>query len=115
MVHIYGIPNCDTTKKALQWLQHNKVEYTFHDYKKEGADKDKLKAWSKSEQGAALLNKAGTTWKALTPGEQAKAATPAGAIKLMQEHTSLIKRPVLENADSILIGFKEDAYKKALL
>lgn len=115
MIDIYGIPNCDTTKKALTWLKNNNIEFQFHDYKKEGADKAKLKEWMSADEKGILLNRAGTTWKALTPDEQAKADTKAGAVKLMSEHTSTIKRPVIEASGTILIGFKEDAYSKAFL
>jgi arsenate reductase len=115
MTDIYGLPNCDTTKKALAWLKKNNIEFQFHDYKKEGADKAKLKEWMAADEKKILLNKAGTTWKGISPEEQAKANTQAGAIKLMTEHTSMIKRPVIETSGTILIGFKEDAYAKAFL
>ena len=115
MLHIYGIPNCDTIKKAITWLKKNNVEYQFHDYKKEGADKAKLKEWMAADEKNILLNKAGTTWKALTAEQQAKAGTKAGAIKLMSENPSMIKRPVAETSGTILIGFNEDAYTKAFL
>ena len=115
MVNIYGIKNCDTVKKALCWLKENDVYFEFHDFKKEGITKEKLKEWGNAEQGEILFNKKGTTWKKLSEEEQQRANTKTGAIQLMQENTSLIKRPVAEITGTILIGFNEDAYTKAFL
>jgi arsenate reductase len=66
---VYGIPNCDTVKKSLDWLKKNKIDYEFHDYKKSGITKAKLEAWSKKVGWEVLVNKKGTTWRKLTPEE----------------------------------------------
>jgi arsenate reductase (glutaredoxin) len=110
MLTIYGIPNCDTMKKAMTWLNSNKLGFVFHDYKKEGISKAKLEAWCKLVGWEVLLNKKSTTWRELPETEQQKVTTQAAAIKLMMSHTSIIKRPVLEHPKGILVGFKEAEY-----
>jgi len=115
MIHIYGIPNCDTVKKSLDWLKKNKVEFTFHDFKKEPVTAPKIKAWSKAVGRDILLNKKSTTWRGLTPEEQALAVSEKGAKALMQEKTSLIKRPVVEWADgTISAGFDDKIFASRL-
>lgn len=111
-VTLYGIPNCDTVKKARKWLDANNVSYEFHDYKKHGIDKKSLGAWSKDLGWDALLNRRGTTWRKL-PDADKQDVTEARAIDLMVEHTSIIKRPVLEYAGGRLLGFDEVAYQSA--
>jgi Spx/MgsR family transcriptional regulator len=111
MIHIYGIPNCDTVKKSLDWLKKNKVEFTFHDFKKEAITATQLKAWSKAVGRDTLLNKKSATWRALTPAEQEAASTEKGAIALMQEKPSIIKRPVVEWVNGkITAGFDEKVF-----
>lgn len=111
MIHLYGIPNCDTVKKSLDWLKNKQVAFTFHNFKKETIAADKLKMWSKAVGNQVLINKKGTTWRGLTPEEQAKASTEKGALALMQEKSSVIKRPVVEWADgSITAGFDEKLF-----
>jgi arsenate reductase (glutaredoxin) len=112
MLKIYGISNCDTMKKAMAWLTKNKLAFEFVDYKKEGAAKAKLEAWCNSAGWETLLNKRSTTWRELPLAEQEKTTTQAAAIKLMMEHTSIIKRPVLEHKGGLLVGFSEAAYSK---
>jgi len=103
-VDLYGIPNCDTVKKARAWLDGQGASYTFHDYKKEGADLTKLGEWSDAVGWEALLNRRGTTFRAL--GEADKAGIDrAKALRLMQAHPSLIKRPVVEHPGGLLVGF----------
>jgi arsenate reductase (glutaredoxin) len=110
MLTIYGIPNCDTMKKAITWLTKNKLAFAFHDYKKEGISKVKLEAWCKQLGWELLLNKKSTTWRELPHAEQQKVTTQAAAIKLMMSHNSIIKRPVLEYPKGLLVGFKEAEY-----
>jgi arsenate reductase (glutaredoxin) len=106
---LYGIPNCDTVKKARVWLDAHGVAYTFHDYKKHGADAVKLRAWCNEMGWNVILNRAGTTFKALPEAD--KQDIDAGkAIALMVAQPSMIKRPVLEGAGKLLVGFKPDAY-----
>jgi len=110
---VYGIPNCDTVKKALVWLKKHHIPVEFHDYKKEGISKEKLQEWCALQPLDLILNKKSTAWKELSPTQQEKAATPAGALKLMQEYNNLVKRPVIEIPGTILIGFNEASYKSA--
>ena len=115
MKTVYAIPNCNTVKKALDWLQKNKIAYEFHDYKKKGITATILTNWCKQVGWEALVNKKGTTWRQLTPDVQASITTQKAAIALMLEKTSIIKRPLIEEEGKILVlGFDEIEYKKAL-
>ncbi len=112
-IHLYGIPNCDTVKKARKWLDANGIDYAFHDYKKEGADPERLAGWADEAGWAVLLNKRGTTFRKLSDAEKAD-IDEAKAIGLMAEHPSMIKRPVGEYRGGILVGFDEEVWKGAL-
>ncbi|MEO6670841.1 MAG: arsenate reductase [Ferruginibacter sp.] len=114
-ITIYGIPNCDVTKKAITWLQKNKIDFEFHDYKKFGVTVSKLTEWSKKKSWEILLNKRGTTWKKLSPEIQQTIDDEKTAVRLMQEHTSLIKRPVIEVDGKLLVGYDEAIYKDAFV
>lgn len=115
MKTVYAIPNCNTVKKALDWLKANKVAFEFHDYKKKGITTPILTSWCKQLGWEALINKKGTTWKQLPKEIQASITTQKAAIALMMEKTSIIRRPLIEeNEKVILIGFDESEYKKAL-
>ncbi|WP_404991095.1 arsenate reductase [Cupriavidus pauculus] len=109
-VLLYGIPNCDTVKKARTWLDANGVAFTFHDFKKQGVDEKMLRAWLMHVPLATLLNKKGTTYRALSDADKAKAESEAGAIALMQASPSLIKRPVLDRDGQVSVGFSSDTY-----
>lgn len=113
MITLYGIPNCDTTKKAMLWLKKNNVVYSFHDYKQEGISKQKLDTWCTKTGWELIFNKRSTTWRELPVAEQKKITNQAAAIKIMIKQNSIIKRPVLEFNSKLLVGFKEDEYKKA--
>jgi len=114
MYTVYGIPNCNTVKKALDWLQLNEVAYEFHDYKKKGITAGKLKGWGKQVGWENLLNKRGTTWKQLDPAIQLTITSEEKAIDLMIEKTSIIKRPLIEKGEVVIaLGFDEEAYEKA--
>jgi Spx/MgsR family transcriptional regulator len=104
MITVYGIRNCQTMKKAFSWLDEHGVEYVFHDYKKSGVDRARLQGWVKAVGWQTLLNTRGTTWRRLTPDQQAD-VTQDKAIALMAEHPSLIKRPVVETGRQLLVGF----------
>jgi arsenate reductase len=110
---VYGIPNCDVTQKALAWFKENKISITFHDYKTAGSTKEKLMNWCKKKSWEILLNKRSTTWRSLSAAEQGKITGEAAAINLMMAHNSIIKRPVIENADELIVGFNEEEYQKA--
>lgn len=109
-IHLYGIPNCDTVKKARKWLDTQGIEYAFHDYKKEGADAGKLSSWADAAGWEALLNKRGTTFRKLPDADKAD-IDRAKAIALMVEHPSMIKRPVAEHARGVLVGFSEGEWQ----
>ncbi len=113
-IHLYGIPNCDTVKKTRAWLEANGLEYAFHDYKKEGADAGKLAEWIASAGVDQVVNRKGTTFRKLTPEEQADAADSHKAVALLVQHTSVIKRPIAEYPGGLLVGFKEAEWESAL-
>jgi arsenate reductase len=113
MIKIYGIPNCDTMKKARKWLEENKLEYEFHDYKKLGVPEENLKQWVKNAGWNTLLNRRGTTWRKLDDDTKNN-IDENSAIQVMLDNPSAIKRPVLENGDMLLVGFKEDEYRALL-
>jgi Spx/MgsR family transcriptional regulator len=112
IITVYGIPNCDTIKKTLDWFKKHKVTISFHDYKKESITKEKLTAWCKLAGWEILLNKKSATWRGLSAEEQSKITTQAAAIQLMKQQTSIIKRPVIEFDGKILVGFDETAVSK---
>ncbi|HEX7882648.1 MAG TPA: ArsC family reductase [Afipia sp.] len=112
-VIIYGIKNCDTMKKARTWLDKHGVDYSFHDYKTAGIDKDRLARWSKTVGWETLLNRAGTTFRKLPDADKAN-LTETKAMALMLAQPSMIKRPVLENGGKLLVGFKPESYEAAL-
>ena len=108
---LYGIPNCDTVKKARAWLSERGVDYQFHDFKKSGVPADHLAAWMASAGWEKLLNRAGNTWRRLDDATQASAADAAGASRLMRSEVSVIKRPVVEWPDGrITVGFKPEIF-----
>ena len=106
---LYGIPNCDTMKKARTWLESQRVDYEFHDYKKSGVERARLERWISAVGWEVLLNRAGTTFKKLPDGAKAN-LTEAKAVKLMLEQPSMIKRPVLERGKTLLVGFSPEKY-----
>ena len=112
-ITLYGIPNCDVTQKALGWFKANKISVTFHDYKTAGITKEKLLGWCKKKGWEILLNKRSTTWRSLSTIEQEEITSKTAAIKLMMEHNSIIKRPVIENGDQLIVGFNEEEFKKS--
>lgn len=113
-VAVYGIPNCDTVKKARTWLDANGINYAFHDYKKEGADPARLAKWAEAVGWELLLNRAGTTFRKLDEADKAD-IDAAKALALMAAQPSLIKRPVVEYRGGLLVGFKPDLWAAALL
>ena len=109
-VTIYGIKNCDTMKKARAWLAEHGVEAAFHDYKKMGIDQAHLERWCKQAGWETVLNRRGTTWRKLDPSIQ-EATTSDNVAALLVEHPAMIKRPVLDVAGVINIGFKAEQYQ----
>jgi arsenate reductase len=108
-ITIYGIRNCDTMKKARAWLEAHGVDYDFHDYQTAGIDRATLEKWVKVVGWEVLLNRAGTTFRKL-PDDAKQGIDERKAIKLMLEQPSMIKRPVLEQGRTLLVGFTEDRY-----
>jgi arsenate reductase (glutaredoxin) len=111
-ITLYGIPNCDTVKKARSWLDGKGVAYAFHDYKKAGADAAKLAAWCDAKGWGTVLNRAGTTFKKL-PDADKTGLDQAKAIPLMLDQPSMIKRPVVEYPGGLLVGFKLPEWEAA--
>ncbi len=110
---LYGIPNCDTVKKARTWLDGRGIAYTFHDYKKAGADAGKLAAWCHAAGWDKVLNRAGTTFKKL-PEEDKADLDQVKAVAVMAANPSCIKRPIVEHPGGILVGFKEAEWAAVL-
>jgi arsenate reductase (glutaredoxin) len=110
---LYGIKNCDTMKKARVWLDERSITYRLHDYKVSGIERSKLDAWCKSAGWEKVLNRAGTTFRKLSEAQRAN-LNEAKAIELMISQPSMIKRPVLELDQTLLVGFNPDSYEKAL-
>ena len=111
-VVVYGIPNCDTVKKARAWLDARGVAYTFHDYKKQGADPAKLAEWQRQAGWEKVINRAGPTFRKL-PEADREGLDAARAVALMVANTSCIKRPIVEHPGGLLVGFKEPEWAAA--
>lgn len=112
MLKLYGIPNCNTVKKAMDWLKKNDIAFEFHDYKKKGVDEAKLKEWISQIGWEKLVNKRGTTWKGLDETLQQSIVTDTSAIALMMSKNSVIKRPLIETGNKVAaIGYDEKEYE----
>ena len=109
------IPVSDTVKKARVWLDAKGKAYTFHDYKKEGADPERIASWIAAAGLDLVVNRKGTTFRALAEEDKARAADSHTAVALLVQHPSIIKRPIVEHADGVLVGFKEEEWSAALL
>ncbi len=109
---VYGIPNCDVTKKALKWLDAHKVPYDFFNYKTDDISTAKLEEWCRQKSWEVFLNKRGTTFKSLHPAVQQNATNEKAAIEIMAARSSTIKRPVIElNGKIVAVGFDEKKYE----
>lgn len=110
---LYGIPNCDTVKKARNWLALHNIEVEFHDFKKQGLDVNTTTCWLEQRNFSELINRKGLTWRGLTEEQKLAVKDHASALSLMMEKTSVIKRPLLEKNSQLLhVGFDEAAYEK---
>ena len=107
---LYGISNCDTVKKAKTWLSEQGHDFVWHDYKKAGISQEILEGWISQVGWELLLNRQGTTWRKLDEMEKAAITTKEAACALMMQHSSVIKRPVLDYAGTITVGFKPELY-----
>ena len=110
MIILYGIPNCDTVKKARAWLTEQGLTYQFHDFKKQGVPPVELARWSQSAGWEMLLNRKGTTWRKLDTTTQAAVVDVASAQLLMLANPSVIKRPVVDWGEDITVGFDAAAW-----
>ena len=108
---VYGITNCNTVKKALDWLKANKIDYEFHDFKKLGVSDEKLQEWDRKAGYEKFLNKQGLTWKQLDPQVKESIKTADDALKLLRQKTSMIKRPVIEDGGFLFFGFDQEVYQ----
>lgn len=111
---VYGIPNCNTVKKATDWLKENKIDFEFHDFKKKGITAEKLQEWFNEFGWEKVINKNGLTFKKLSKEEQLKINNPNAVTAYLLNNTSAIKRPIVEREKAVLIGFDADNYKNIL-
>ena len=109
-ITVYGIPNCQTVKKARDWLDTHEIKYTFHDFKKQGVTKDLILIWLKKVDLNQLLNRSGMTYRNLTEQQKLQSQNESDAIALMIQNPSMIKRPVLVVSQEIHLGFKDADY-----
>ena len=107
---IYGISNCDTVKKAKNWLDKHNIDYQFHDFRKQGLDKKIIDGWLKTVTWDKILNKRSTSWRNLDPSIQ-QTINESNVVDLIIENPTLIKRPVMDVNDTITIGFNSDTYE----
>lgn len=112
MVKLYGIRNCNSVRKAFDYLDEKNISYKFHDYKKLGISTQKLQEFVQYFGLEKVLNKKGTTWRKLSEEEQNKIVDDKLAIDLMVKNTSIIKRPIIELGSDKIIGFDNDEYDK---
>ena len=112
MIRVYGITNCDTVKKARRWLDAHGVAYEFIDFKRVPPERAQLERWCAAAGVETLVNRRGTTWRQLDAATQARASTLAGAVQVLLEHPSAIKRPVLESGTELLVGFDAAQYAR---
>lgn len=113
-IDLYGIPNCDTVKKARRWLEEHQLAYRFHDFKKSPPDAEQLQRWLDAVGMDTLINRRGTTWRQLDDASKTN-LDETRAIALMQAHTSIIKRPVLVTDMHTAVGFAAADYEQWLL
>lgn len=112
MIKLYGIPNCDTVKKARTWLSNNHIEFEFYDFKKSGVSAELAQRWLKQAPWEQLINRKGLTWRGLSDEQKTAIADNTSAQQLIMDKTSVIKRPLLEQDGKLLhIGFDADDYK----
>jgi arsenate reductase (glutaredoxin) len=114
MTTLYGIPNCDTVKKARAWLTEHGVAYDFHDFEKQGVPANELNGWLKAVGWEILVNRKGTTWRKLDEATRAAVVDAASARALMLANASVIKRPVVQWADGVTVGFNAEAWASRL-
>jgi arsenate reductase (glutaredoxin) len=110
---LFGIPNCDTVKKARTWLADQQLPFDFHDFKKQGLDRATVAGWLNQQDWEVLVNRKGTTWRGLPDERKAAVTDKASALELMLEYPSVVKRPVLLDArHKVHVGFSDDKYRQ---
>jgi arsenate reductase len=113
-VAVYGITQCDQVRKTIAWLNANGVDHRFHDFRRDGLSREFLERWCSHVPWTALLNKRGQTWRAVTEERRRQIVDQSSAIELMLEQPTLVKRPVIEIADDLLLGFSAERLEEAL-
>ncbi len=108
---VYGIPNCDSTKKAILWLNKNKIGFSFFNYKLQKISHQKLQGWCAVKGWETIFNKRSSTWRELSEEQQKIVTNKNAAIKIMLTNNSIIKRPIIEQDQKIFVGFNENEYK----
>ena len=111
---LYGIPNCDSVKKARVWFTEHGVDHVFHDFKKQGIPAEAIDAWLKAVEWEVLVNRKGTTWRKLDADIQARVVDAASARALMLEHASVIKRPVVVKGQTVIVGVNPEAWARVV-
>lgn len=112
MIILYGIPNCDSTRKAEKWLQAHAITYRLHNYKEQGITSQKLKQWCSKAGWQIIFNKRSSTWKQVMKAYEGLVNNQAEAIQIMQQHHSIIKRPIIEAGEQLIVGFDEKQYQQ---
>jgi Spx/MgsR family transcriptional regulator len=102
---IYGIKSCDTCRKALKWLDEQEYSYRWHDLRADGVEADQLKGWLAAVGTDVLINRRSTTWRSLSETDRARAADPDQAVALLLSQPTLVKRPVFQQDDRVMVGF----------
>ncbi|AIY65388.1 ArsC family reductase [Pseudoalteromonas piratica] len=110
MIKLFGIPNCDTIKKAKKWLEQNNIDYTFHDYRKDGISTEMVSDFCQQLDWQQVLNKRGTTYRQLDDATK-ESLTAESVIALLVEHPAMIKRPILQKDNELYLGFKAEQYQ----
>ena len=110
-ITLYGIPNCDTVKKARTWLSAQGVEVAFHDFKKQGLERATAAAWLEQLDWEVLVNRKGTTWRKLSDERRAAVTSKEAALELVLEQPGVIKRPVLDRGGKFSVGFSDRQYQ----
>jgi arsenate reductase len=113
-ITLYGIPNCQTVKKARVWLENHQMDYTFYDFKKKGVDESLIEQWLNHVEWTQLINRSGMTFRNLSDEQKELSKNKVGAISLMIQNPSMIKRPILDNSQNLYLGFKEVDYQSIL-
>jgi Spx/MgsR family transcriptional regulator len=114
-ITIYGIPNCDSVKKARVWLTDHGVDHVFHDFKKQGIPPEAVDVWLQHVDWEVLVNRKGTTWRKLDPAQQASVVDKTSARALMLAHASVVKRPVVVKGQTVMVGVNPEAWANVVI